>query len=95
MDNFPSDVDQLKSMAEANLMPDTFVILADSSDESSVLMKRWYAENRQSIDERIDARLAREEAVRLEELKKFVYVYCDYYKGKKRLQNMILSVSNC
>lgn len=86
MDNFPSDVDQLKSMAEANLMPDTFVILADSSDESSVLMKRWYAENRQSIDDRIDARLAREEAIRLEELKKFVHVYFGYYINGKTLK---------
>lgn len=70
MDNFPTNVEQLRCMAEANLMPDTFVVLNDASDESSVLMRRWYAQNRSVIDERIEARLAREEALRLEELKK-------------------------
>lgn len=59
-------------MAEFNIMPDTFVILNDSSDDSTVLMNRWYADNKQDIDEKIARRLAEEEALRLEELRKLV-----------------------
>lgn len=71
LDNFPMDVDQLKSMSDANFIPDTFIILSDSSNESSILMRRWYSENKSSIDMRINERLAREEeAIRLEEQKK-------------------------
>lgn len=71
LDNFPNNLDQLKSLAEANIMPDTFIFLNDSSsDESTLLMRRWYADKKTEIDEKIRARLAHEEALRLEELRK-------------------------
>ena len=58
-------------MVEYNIIPDTFLIIQDSSDDFSILMKRWYNENRQTIDERISNRLAEEEARRLEEAKRY------------------------
>jgi hypothetical protein len=70
LDNFPHDSEQLKAMNESNIMPDTFIILNDSSNDSNVLMRRWYADNRKDIDDRIARRLAEEEAIRLEELRK-------------------------
>lgn len=70
MDNFPSDAEQLKAMNESNIMPDTFIVLNDSSDDSNVLMRRWYSENRAEVDQRIAHRLAEEEAARLEEQRK-------------------------
>lgn len=71
LDNFPHTVDQLKALAEANLMPDSFIFLNDSSsDESTLLMRRWYADKKSEIDEKIQTRLAQEEALRLEELRK-------------------------
>lgn len=51
-------------------MPDTFIFMNDSSDESTILMQRWYADKKQEIDDRINARLAHEEALRLEEIRK-------------------------
>lgn len=70
LDNFPTNNDQLKALADANLIPDTFVFLHDATDDSAVLMRRWYADKKQEIDDRISARLAHEEALRLEELRK-------------------------
>ncbi len=70
MDNFPNDAEQLNVMVENNIIPDTFLILQDSSEDSVILTKRWYSENRAQIDERIAIRLAEEEAARLEEARK-------------------------
>jgi hypothetical protein len=70
LDNFPNDAEQLNAMVENNIIPDTFLILQDTSDDSVVLTKRWYNVNRAQVDERIATRLAEEEAARLEEAKK-------------------------
>jgi hypothetical protein len=70
LDNFPNDAEQLNVMVENNIIPDTFLILQDSSEDSVILTKRWYSENRAQIDERIAIRLAEEEAARLEEARK-------------------------
>ncbi len=60
-------------MVENNIIPDTFITMQDSSDDFSILMKRWYSENRSSIDNQISARLAEEEAKRIEEAKKYFF----------------------
>jgi hypothetical protein len=71
LDNFPTHPDQLNAMVESNIVPDTFVLLQDNSDESSILVRRWYSANRAEIDEQISKRLAsEEEARRLEEQKR-------------------------
>jgi hypothetical protein len=70
LDNFPNDAEQLNVMVENNIIPDTFLILQDSSEDSLILTKRWYNEHRFQIDERIAVRLAEEEAARLEEARK-------------------------
>ncbi|RNA14891.1 adenylate kinase 9-like [Brachionus plicatilis] len=64
LDNFPNDSEQLNAMAESNIIPDTFLILQDSSDDSSILSKRWYQLNKDEIDQRITKRLA-DEAISL------------------------------
>ena len=73
MDNFPNDADQFNVMVENNIIPDTFIILQDSSDDFSILMKRWYNENRIQIDDQINTRLAEEEARRIEEARKLFF----------------------
>lgn len=70
LDNFPNDSEQLSAMAESNIIPDTFIILQDSSDESGVLLKRWYQLNKHEIDQRITKRLAEEANQKAEKLKK-------------------------
>ena len=70
LDNFPNNSDQLNAMVENNIIPDTLITLQDSSDESNVLMRRWYQENRAEINARIERRLAEEEARRVEEEKR-------------------------
>jgi ABC-type multidrug transport system fused ATPase/permease subunit len=47
-------------MINAKIIPDTFIVVQDTSDQLSILMKRWYSDNRQQIDERIEKRLAQE-----------------------------------
>lgn len=70
LDNFPTDADQFNVMVESNIIPDTFVLLQDSSEDSGILTKRWYNANRESIDLRIATRLAEEEAQRAEEARR-------------------------
>ena len=72
LDNFPTESDQFNVMVENNIIPDTFLVLQDSSDDYSILTKRWYNSNRAQIDERIALRLAEEEALRLEEARRWV-----------------------
>ena len=57
-------------MVENSLIPDTFIVLQDNSDDSNVLMRRWYNANRDSIDAQIASRLAEEEEQQFEDKKK-------------------------
>lgn len=70
LDNFPNDSDQLNTMVENNIIPDTFIVLQDSSEDSNVLVRRWYNANRKEIDEKISKRLAEEEVLRAQQFKK-------------------------
>ncbi len=42
-------------------MPDTFFILQDTTEDSNVLVRRWYNANRETIDDQIYARLSVEQ----------------------------------
>lgn len=70
LDNFPNDSEQLNAMAESNIIPDTFIVLQDTSEDSSILLKRWYQLNKNEIDQRITNRLADEARQKEEKLKK-------------------------
>jgi adenylate/nucleoside-diphosphate kinase len=70
LDNFPNNQDQLNAMVANNIIPDTFIILQDASEELTVLTKRWYNLNRQEIDQQIEKRLVEEEKRKAEQLKK-------------------------
>jgi adenylate/nucleoside-diphosphate kinase len=70
LDNFPNNQDQLNAMVANNIIPDTFIILQDASEELTVLTKRWYNSNRLEIDQQIEKRLAEEEKRKAEQLKK-------------------------
>ena len=61
MDNFPENSEQLQAMLEQNIVPDTFIVLSDSSDNFSILTQRWYMLNREVIDKKIFDRVKREE----------------------------------
>lgn len=67
MDNFPENSEQLQAMLEQNIIPDTFVILSDTSDNFSVLTQRWYMLNKEAIDKKIFDRVKREEERRAAE----------------------------
>ncbi len=61
MDNFPTSPEQFHALVENNLMPDTFFILRDTTEDSNVLVRRWYNANRETIDDQIYARLSVEQ----------------------------------
>ncbi len=67
MDNFPQNAEQLNAMIETGIVPDTFLVLQDTTDRSYVLTKRWYLSKKTEIDTRISARLKIEQAKKAEE----------------------------
>ena len=58
LDNFPNTQDQLHAMLENNLLPDTFFITQDTSDDSNVLLRRWFNANKDTIEMKINKRLS-------------------------------------
>jgi hypothetical protein len=71
LDNFPNHPDQLNAMVESNLVPDGFILLQDTTEDSNILVRRWYNANRHQIDEQIIKRLAdEEEQKKIEDQKK-------------------------
>lgn len=71
MDNFPTTPEQFHAMVENNLMPDTFFVLQDSTDDSNISIRRWYNHNKEQIDELIYSRLELEHVAKTEERKKY------------------------
>jgi hypothetical protein len=67
LDNFPQNAEQLNAMIETGIVPDTFLVLQDTTDRSYVLTKRWYLSKKTEIDTRISARLKIEQAKKAEE----------------------------
>lgn len=57
-------------MVENNLMPDTFFILQDSTEDSNILVRRWYNTNKEQIDEQIYSRLEQEQANKTDDRRK-------------------------
>ncbi|CAF0775596.1 unnamed protein product [Brachionus calyciflorus] len=70
LDNFPNDSEQLNAMGEHGIIPDTFIVLQDSTDDSNIILKRWYRLNKKEIDEKISKRLAAEELLKIQQQKK-------------------------
>lgn len=54
-------------MIEGNIIPDTFVILQDTTERNFVLTKRWYQLSKTEIDMKISSRLKLEQEKRLED----------------------------
>jgi hypothetical protein len=73
LDNFPESSEQLQAMLEINIVPDTFIVLSDSSDNFSILTQRWYMLNKQAIDKKIFDRVKREDERRAME-KEYAYL---------------------
>ncbi len=61
LDNFPNNNEQLNVMLEYNLLPDTFFFLHDTSDESAVIMRRWFNLNREVIEAKVNKRMSETE----------------------------------
>jgi hypothetical protein len=54
-------------MVEANLIPDTFIVLQDNSEGHTILTKRWYQANKDEINAKIFSRMEAERFTRKEE----------------------------
>jgi hypothetical protein len=54
-------------MSEKQILPDTVIILSDTTERSYVLTKRWYLNNKKEIDAKIATRTKNEQAKRAEE----------------------------
>lgn len=61
LDNFPKNNEQLNAMLENNLLPDSFFILQDTSDEFGIVIRRWFNLNRDSIEKKMNKRLSETE----------------------------------
>jgi hypothetical protein len=54
-------------MVEANLIPDTFIVLQDNSEAHAILTKRWYQANKDEINAKIFSRMETERFIKKEE----------------------------
>ena len=70
MDNFPNTPEQFHAMVENNLMPDTFFILQESTEDFNISIRRWYNANKETIDDQILIRLEQEQALKSDERRK-------------------------
>ena len=61
-------------MGEHGIIPDTFIVLQDSTDDSNIILKRWYRLNKKEIDEKISKRLAAEELLKIQQQKKYFII---------------------
>jgi hypothetical protein len=59
-------------MVENNLMPDTFFILQESTEDLNISIRRWYNTNKDTIDDQILNRLEQEQALKTDERRKYI-----------------------
>ncbi|MBN3311086.1 KAD9 kinase, partial [Amia calva] len=64
LDNFPRNRDQLTSMQEREIMPDTFICLRDNEEDGKYLLTRIYELHKDEINSAIMERLEEEERLK-------------------------------